>query len=474
MKMQFHPNVLNAAILAHLVSTVTSSEVNDIVNRFQMVHGEPIDHRLVRRLSPSKEEEEKEEDAVPQNEEGVAIRRRAKKGKAANTPTAACDNLASLTPARLFEVLISDFDLATTQALDVVFAVSDLSKTSTVNQIGRLLTDEELCFTGTESEVSEMCGYDCCYGEDACGWEGDATVCVGACRGYKSCYAIEEGATIYPFSCVGYQACYFIGRDEDPENEVATAIFIGAKSCVGEESCDAMGYKEAKKITVGYASCVGAGACYYLGDDVKEFISIGDFACDGLGLKTACSYMDAKTSITIGDISCVGDDACKQLGEDGPDSISIGRYSCYGGKACQFLGTDLTAGDVAIKDKACFGEESCYKIATNTLSANILIGSYACDGFETCENIGALSSDGPSLVSIGDNACVGAQNCFGFGFFVSGEISVAANACSFISDDVVCTPANGGNDACDGNGCIDGKSFNMPEDELPCDDICSA
>eukprot|EP00538_Stauroneis_constricta_P004624 CAMPEP_0119551320 /NCGR_PEP_ID=MMETSP1352-20130426/4603_1 /TAXON_ID=265584 /ORGANISM="Stauroneis constricta, Strain CCMP1120" /LENGTH=477 /DNA_ID=CAMNT_0007597353 /DNA_START=167 /DNA_END=1600 /DNA_ORIENTATION=+ len=477
MKIQFRPNVLNAAMLVHLVSKVTAKEMDDIVNRFHKIHGEPIDFRMVRHLALK---EEANDEDVAFADDGIETRRRAKKDKSASSKASKKDgvNIKSVMPAELFKIVTEGINLSREAALEAVYSVNDLSKSSTVNQIGKLLDDEDLCFTGTASDVSAACGDECCTGPDACEWEGDATVCIGSCKGEQSCYQIEEGTKVAPLSCVGRFACTFVGRkNADLAGQIATDVVIGPKSCRGRESCSSMGFRYAKSINIGYASCLGYEACYYLGSYAKGEIFVGKYACDSQFSKYACHYADADEDITIRDTSCVGEKACYFLGQRRPGTVDVGSDSCFGYKACYELGGNVIDGNIDIENGACVGKGACERLGKNTESATIFIGTQACNGNQVCKSIGASYDNGPSLISIGDKACSSGPDyaCFAFGYSVydGGEVKVAANACS--DEDDVCTKYGpNGDAACDANACNNGESFKMPAVEEPCAEICVA
>jgi len=353
--------------------------------------------------------------------------------------------------------------------------IADITKTNVVEALETVLEDDGLCYTGSAEFVINECGNDCCVGEDACDWEGEATVCVGACKGDNACDDIASGSVIYPNSCVGDNACVTLGGGSGASAE-GRSIQIGFEACVGEDACESLG-PEAATIEIGHGACVGSTvACSELGSNVEESIVIGDYACRNaaVGNGESCSKMNAAVSVKIGRESCTEYAACDFIGNGIPKSVLIGEYSCKGFTSCVQLGDDTTgdANTITIGDGSCIGERSCQFIADDSEDITVDIGSGACVGFESCFSVGG-GDERTGLVTIGDKACLGIKICSGFGELLEGggTVSIAPNACTDVINDI-CSPETRVGAACSAEDCDAGDDFKMPTNEKPCSELC--
>mmetsp|Transcript_10281 Transcript_10281/g.29326 ORF Transcript_10281/g.29326 Transcript_10281/m.29326 type:complete len:532 (+) Transcript_10281:123-1718(+) len=510
MKLTFHPRLFDAAILLHLASVVSSDEMKTIVDRFDKA--QPRDFVFnAQSLRHGQHEFRADDEAAAANHLAVPdaarsnhhrhrkirrgggnqmaieggnrkLERRTKKGgkKNENKPTKSTKksdisvgdgvcNLSGASPEELFKSLVALGSVSRAQALDIVYAASDLSDDATKAAIGKLVDDEQLCFTGKAGKVTSDCGDECCIGVDSCDWVGTAKVCVGSCLGADSCSKIEERATIYPLSCVGDEACQFLGRDGDsaPAGQtLADPVRVGPKACRGKDACQEFGKGDATSIDIGYAACIGLESCENLGTSASGAIKIGDYACDSEGYEGACFDIDATDSIDIGDRSCRGDQACEELGQSGPEFVAIGDDSCDGYQACEDVGEDIEDGSITIGDRSCVDYYACLEVGFYMETGTIDIGSDACVGEDSCLYVGGeedCDGSGPNAITIGDNACAKIDACIDFGFNVGGNgiVSIAANACSD-EDDQCGTKGDNANPDCDASGCAAGESFIMP------------
>jgi len=509
MKLTFHPSLFNSAVLLHLASVVASDEMKTTVDRFDEVQREPVDPQLRRAHYGFEEVHDKDHEAssiphaIPSGHVQRKIRgddqratgrklgsnrmtkketKTTKKSDGEDDAGSGCEtcevcdtcevckdcDLNKKSPEELYDALVALGNVSRAQALEIVYAASDLSDDDTKEAVGKLIDDKSLCFTGTADDVTYDCGDECCIGVDSCDWVGTAKVCVGSCLGADSCSKIEERATIYPLSCVGDEACQFLGRDGDsaPAGQtLADPVRVGPKACRGKDACQEFGKGDATSIDIGYAACIGLESCENLGTSASGAIKIGDYACDSEGYEKACYQIDASSSITIGDRSCRGDEACDDVGRKASDFVVIGDDSCLEYQACEDVGEDIEDGSITIGDRSCVGYYACLEVGRFMETGTVDIGSDACVGEDSCKFVGGKKdsdSSGPNAITIGDNACAKINACHKFGFFVSGDgiVSVAANACSDANDQCGTKGANGNSD-CDAEDCAAGESFIM-------------
>jgi len=378
----------------------------------------------------------------------------------------------------------------TTRALDAIMAspIHDIPNNRTASMLlENFVVEEEdgLCFKGTNTSVIDRCGSNCCVGKDACVWEGEATVCVTSCLGENSCKNITTDAIIYPSSCKGNNACENLGGGD--KAVAGKSVQVGFRACAGPEACKDLGLQPGSTIRIGHGACVSRNAaCDFLGRSTTGDITIGNYACRDLDESRSgenCQSMNAKDSIHVGDGSCKGYETCASIGSFGPPkSVSIGIDSCIGDETCTSMGNRIDGDQtITIGDASCLQDSACRSIGLSVVDGSIAIGSGSCDGVESCSSFGLGVAFFPSpvpnysLVSIGDRACVGTQICYEFGYDLDGSgniVSIADDACNEIGD--VCGTQTPGGDACDAKNCVDGSNFQMPADEVPCEDLCVA
>jgi CSLREA domain-containing protein len=154
-----------------------------------------------------------------------------------------------------------------------------------------------------------------------------------------------------------------------------------ARSCTGEDACDATGGK------VGSNSCNGRYACRNSTGKIGDNACNGDFACDG-------------SSGDVSKDSCTGWGSCLEATE------GIGRKSCGGFMACAEAGAHI--GDGSCNDReACFNARGGVgRLSCNAQQAcsdsTALIGDHSCNGWTACRyNRGV----------IGDRSCNGSAAC---------------------------------------------------------------
>ena len=197
-----------------------------------------------------------------------------------------------------------------------------------------------VAFQWTTQERDDFCnaheqkveGTGCCNGGQACAsWNPEITykICKGSCRGTK--------------------ACKNIARQSIPVQ--GSKVKIGLNACVGENSCENMGYEQGKEIKVEDTACVGDSSCARLGEDYGEHINIGTGACDGTDSCFGLGFRGPKI-IDIESLNCVGGFACQLVGDENFVSIEIAGNSCVGEDSCKWMDCN-NAADLNICNSKC-------------------------------------------------------------------------------------------------------------------------